>query len=607
MPMSNGADVPDDLDKGVKVGSFGQIDLHVKDQDLTKILQLLSIQSQRNIIVNKGVTGTVTADLYSVDFYQALDALLHANGLGYLEKGNFIYVYTQDDLKRIKEAERKTVMRLYRLNYLTAADANTFASPLLSPAGKIQFSTAATPGFQTSMSDGGANSYAFTDTVVITDYEENQEEIANLIKQLDVRPKQVLIEASVLSAKLEEDNAFGVNLSILADFPFGNYGAGVGQIFGAGGSTPTFGTVGGSGTGVEWSNIIAKDTSFRVGILSENIAAFIEALDKVIDTTILANPKLLVLNRQKASILIGGKDGYISTTQSETTTTQTVEFLEFGNQLSIRPFISEDEMVRMEIQPKISEGEVVTKGTFIVPEETTQELTTNVIVRSGQTVILGGLFKERTTVTRKQVPVVGDIPILGNAFKGTSDGTVREEYIFLITPTVMKDQAIYAAGDRMKDNVELARTGAREGLLPWARTKLTNSHMKNALDAMENGDQDKALHSANMALSLDPTYVEARRLVETINQERVLSPYDSVLEDTIRDLIREKAGDETMDGKTMGAAPVTSDAAVSEAAATDAQVSDTAVSDAAANTDMATDTEPAAQSMTEAQAPLELP
>ncbi len=607
--------VPADLDKGVKVGSFGQIDLHVKDQDLTKILQLLSIQSQRNIIVNKGVSGTVTADLYGVDFYEALNALLKANGLGYIEKGNFIYVYTEDDIKRIKDAERKTVMRLYRLNYLNAADANTFITPLLSSAGKIQMSMAANPGFLPTTSDGGANTYVHTDTIVVSDYAENHETIADLLKQMDVRPKQVLVEATVLGAKLSEANAFGVNLSILADFGFGELGSTIGSVFGA---TPAagFAGAGGSGTGVEWGNIVATENSFRFGILSENVAAFIEALDKVTDTTIIANPKLLVLNRQKANLLIGSKLGYVNTTTTESGTNQSVEFLDVGTTLSLRPFVSDDDMIRLEIQPKVSTGEVRIENNLTIPQEDTQELTTNVMVRSGQTVILGGLFKEQTTVIRKQTPVLGDIPVLGNAFKGSNDDTTRDEYIFLLTPSVVKDQAIYAAGERMKDNVELARVGAREGLLPWSRSRLISSHVKNANDALERGDQDKALYSANMALSLDPTFAEARRIAEGITQQRVFTPYDSVLEDTVREVLHNNTpameptpatpdqGNMTP-APTQGAAPMPTPAPEAAAAATEvAPTTETAAANESVNVEAAGEQ---METMTEAQNPTELP
>ena len=89
-------------DKGkakVSVSEHMTVDLHLKDEDLANVLELLSIQTQKNIVASKGVSGKVTATLYGVTFYQALDAILHVNGFGYVENGNFIFVYTNEELK----------------------------------------------------------------------------------------------------------------------------------------------------------------------------------------------------------------------------------------------------------------------------------------------------------------------------------------------------------------------------------------------------------------------------------------------------------------------------------------------------------------------------
>ncbi len=521
------------LEKAVKVGSFGQIDLHVKDQELSTILQLLSIQSQRNIIVSKGVSGAVTADLYGVDFYQAMDAVLHPNGYGYREKGNFIYVYTADQIKALDEADRKTSNKVVRLQYLTAADAATFVTPLLSSAGSIALSGNVKEGFAPSTSDGGANSSAHSDTLIIKDYPENMDQIMAVLQELDTRPKQVLIEATILEAKLTENNAWGINLTVLADFGVSDFVGGPLSVI----NSLKAGTTQGPGTAITSNNIIANESSVAIGVLSDEVAAFVEALDKVTDTTILANPKLLVLNRQRADLLVGQRIGYVSTTQTESSTTQTVDFLETGTQLTVRPFVSDDGFVRMEIRPQISTGEVRQIANFVVPNEDTQTLTTNVMVRNGQTVVLGGLFKESTTVSRKQVPFFGDIPLLGNVGKGRSDTVNRDEFIFLITPTIVKDEAIYAAGERANDSVELARIGARQELLPWSRSKMTSSHLRDAIKAMEEGKKDKALWSVNMALTMDPTFVEARRLKEQLTGQRTQVAHESVLKDAVNVMI----------------------------------------------------------------------
>jgi len=527
--------------QSVKVGSFGQVDLHVKDLDLASVLQLLSIHSQRNIVASRNVAGTVTADLYNVDFYEALDAILHTNGFGYREKGNFIYVYTKAELDAMAKAEMRAVSRVVRLNYITAAEALSFITPLISPAGSVAASGSTTGSFQPSLTDGGANSRADADVLVIRDYPDNVQQMLDVIKELDVRPKQVLVEATILRARLTEQNAFGVDISIMGDIALDQFTSPLGAVddllkgtLKGNAAVPT--PVGGATTSV--GNTISGPSGAKVGIVTHSIAAFIRALDQVTDTTVLANPKILVLNRQKADLHVGQKLGYLSTTSTDTSTTQTVEFLDVGTKLTLRPFVSDDGNIRMELKPSLSDGETVSVANFVIPNESTQELTTNVMVKNGQTIVLGGLFIEDNFISRKQVPLLGDVPILGWAFKGQDDDIIREEVIFLVTPTIMKEESLYAAGERAKDSASLALLGSREGLLPWSRSKLTASHLREAVQAYDAGDREKALWAANMALGMDPTLVEARRLKEELSGQREYGVNRSLLEDAVNRMIK---------------------------------------------------------------------
>lgn len=531
----------------VKVGSFGQIDLHVKDLDLTKVLQLLSIESKRNIIASRSVAGTVSADLYGVDFYEALDAILQANGYGYVEEGNFIYVYTAEELQRLEEAKRKQVTRVYRLNYMPATEALAFVTPLASPAGSIAVSSEVPGGMEPTLDDNGANSFAHADTLVIRDYPENVEEIIATLQQLDVRPKQVLIESTILQARLSEVNAFGVDFAIFTDLNVTDFTTPLGAVddliagIGEGGSKIDSGGAITANPG----NVAQGQSTIKLGIMGDDVAVFIRALDTVTDTTVLATPKVLVLNRQRAHLLVGEKLGYLSTTATDTSTTQTVEFLEVGTRLTVRPFVSDDGFIRMELKPSVSDGETRLTGGFVIPDETTQELTTNVIVHSGQTVVLGGLFKEDTTVDRRQVPGLGSIPIVGNAFRGQDDDIQRSEVIFLIKPTILKDQALYAAGERAADNIELARLGTRQQLLPWSKTKLSSTHVKKAYDYLREGNQDKALWHTNLALYISPSDVDALRLKEQITGEQFVIPERGILNDAIDAMIQRHMEDAT--------------------------------------------------------------
>jgi type IV pilus assembly protein PilQ len=525
-------------DQAVKVGSFGQVDLHVKELEVSQVLQLLSLQSQRNIIASRNVAGSISADLYSVDFYEALDAILHTNGFGYLEKGNLIFVYTTSELQEIEEAQRKRTYRVIRLNYITAADASTFVTPLLSEAGQISISGDVSNGFQPSISDGGANSFAHSDTMIVHDYAENVDEIVAVIEDLDQRPKQVLVEATILQARLSENNAFGVDLSVLADFAIDQFTDPLGIVDDILGDTTAI-QQGRGAASTTVGNTNTGDSGIKIGLVTHSVSAFIKALESVTDTTVLANPKVLVLNRQKADLLVGEKLGYLSSTATDTSTTQTVEFLEIGTQLTLRPFVSDDGFIRMELKPSISDGNTNrTVGSFVVPETTNQEMTTNVIVRNGQTVVLGGLFKEDTEVTRRQVPLLGDIPILGAMFKGQDDTVSRNEVIFMITPTIVRDETLYAMGERAEESVELARLGARQGLLPWSRTKMMATHIRDAQKSYDSGDREKALWSVNMALTLDPKATEALRIKEVLTGERVYSRVNfSILESAVEGLI----------------------------------------------------------------------
>ncbi len=530
--------------QNVGVGDDGTIDLHVKDLEVSKVLQLLSIQSQRNIVASKNVVGNISADLYGVDFYQALDAVLHANGFGYREQGNFIHVYTQQELDVMKEADRKSVVHVHRLDYINAADASAFVSPMLSGSGSISVSGAVPQSLLPSTTDAGVNSFAHADTLVIRDFEENVNAIVDVIKQLDVRPKQVLVEATILQARLNEANALGVDFAIFTDLQLENFTTPLGAVneLITGGPNVGGGTTGDSGGAIVSSpgNTLTGPSSIKLGFIGSDAAIFVRALQSVTDATVMSNPKILVLNRQRADLHIGEKLGYLSTTTTETSATQTVEFLEVGTRLVVRPFVSSDNFVRLELSPSISDGNTqrVVNGQ-VIPETSDSSLTSNVIVKTGQSVVLGGLFKEDITRSRTQTPGVGDIPILGEAFKGRDDTVTRSEVIFLVKPTIIKDESLAKIGAELEEDVTAQAMQSRTGLLPWSRTKLTQAHLRDARKALDGGDEKKALWSTNAALSLDPTMVEALRMREKLTGQKVYYSSGSTLKNAVNKYIDE--------------------------------------------------------------------
>ncbi len=255
-----------------------------------------------------------------------------------------------------------------------------------------------------------------------------------------------------------------------------------------------------------------------IGIIKDNVALFIRALESITDTTVLANPKILALNKQKGQIIVGRRDGFLTTTVTQTQSIQTVEFLETGTQLVFRPFIGDDGFIRVELHPEDSSGFVNAQG---LPSEQTTEVTTNVIVRDGETILIGGLFREVTTDARSQIPWLGSLPGVGALFRSNNESTGREEVIMLLTVHIVKDHAAYAQASREQyENVERMRVGIRQGLMWHGRDRIAHTHYRKALDALDGGKRGKAVWHLNLALHNNGRFVPAIRLKERILGER---------------------------------------------------------------------------------------
>ncbi len=560
------------------------VELHVKDEELANVLQMLSIQSQRNIVASQSVSATVTANLYGVTFFEALDSILHANGFGYVEKGNFIFVYTLDEIAEISEATRVRIGKVIKLNYLNAIDAAEFVKPLLSDGGQIKSNGRAANFVIPENAPVGGEDYANESALVIYDYEENVAEIEKLIQALDTRPAQILIEATILQTELNEANAFGVDFSVIGDLNFSDFVSlggplkaveglvsGVGSSL-SGGSETKVPIPGARGDGRAIQSNVANingPSTFKGGIVNGDVAVFLRMLDEVTDLSVISRPKLLTLNRQPARVLVGRKVGYLSTTATDTSTTQTVEFLDTGTQLYVRPFVTTEGTIRMELKPQVSEAVIrdvtdATGAAVTIPDEVTNELVANVMVRDGQTIVLGGLFRESTKATRRQVPVVGDLPIIGAAFRGHDDAVERSEIIFMITPSIVNDAILTAQGERGSQFVEGVRTGSREGLLPFSRTRQSEQLLVEAQRLASAGETAKAEHKLQRSIRLNHNQPEAYMLRQQIAPAKSKTwPSGSMLDQIIGNEARDAA-------RAADAARVSTDHTSASATSTDA-------------------------------------
>ncbi len=499
-----------------------------KGMRITDALRFLSAKYQKNIVPSSKVDGLVTiTNLYDVTFEEALDAIL-GYGYKYDTEDNFIKIYTTEEYKKIKEDKDRMITKVFTLYYISAAEAEKLISPVLSKVGAIQASTPAETvvptGESISSGSSGGDSMALNDTVVIRDYPENIAEAEKLLKELDARPKQVLIEATILSATLNENMKLGVDLNLLAGVSLTGTSA-TSDI--ASGDTVSRGSTattpirqiatGTAGAPMETSGFAtAGGSGLRIGITSGDVAAFITALEEITDTTILANPKILAINKQLGQVYIGNKIGYVSqTTQTQTSTTQQVEFLETGTKLSFRPYIGGDGYIRMDIQPKDSSGTLKLNN---IPDESSTELATNIIVKDGQTIVIGGLFRDVVITSRSQIPLLGDLPLVGALFRSTNDRSQRQEVIVLLTPHII-EEAEETNGEARMEDIKRKRVGAKDELQWAGKARLAEDRYAKASSYYIEGNYEAAMKELKVSLELRPAYLEALRLKEKIISE----------------------------------------------------------------------------------------
>jgi type IV pilus assembly protein PilQ len=225
------------------------------------------------------------------------------------------------------------------------------------------------------------------------------------------------------------------------------------------------------------------------------------------------------VNKQLGQVYIGKKIGYRGATSvgvGGTALDGEVKFLDTGTKLSFRPYIGNDGYIRMDIHPKDSDGAI--NITTSVPDETSTELATNILVKDGQTIVIGGLFRNQVTTGRSQVPIVGNLPLVGALFRGTTDTTTRQEVVVMMTPHILNEPNQGQDGQAVAD-AERRQQAAKDGQQTFARNKMEQTWYVRACRFYMDGDMENALLNCNRALQLCPTYLDAIRLKESIMAE----------------------------------------------------------------------------------------
>ncbi len=395
------------------------ISLTVRDAPLSVVLSLIAEQHGLNLVSGADVEGKITVTLNDVALDEALDALLTVNGYSWHRNKNILVVSKIEDKSKTSPQLRGVVLRVFRLNYISAEDIDKVVQSLLSPAGHSV----------TTVVDV-KNNRRTREEVVVEDLPEYVARIEQYIADVDRPPRQVLIEAHILQVALKDDCLHGVNLK---------------EMFDVNGTKVSFETKG-----------LAKpaaNPAFFFGIDSTNFQSLLEALKVSTDSKTLATPQVLCLNGQQAKIQIGQKLGFLVTTTTQTSTLQNVNFLDVGVVLDVTPTITEESLVMMLVKPEVSGGQINAAG---LPQSDTTEVATTVMLADGHGMIIGGLIKEEDIEVQTKVPYLGDLWLVGRLFQRRSVVRTRNEVIIALVPYIVPHPDDKPAG--MDEGLERVQT-----------------------------------------------------------------------------------------------------------------------------------------------------
>ena len=435
-----------------------RLTLNFQDIETRAVLQLLAETSGQNIVVSDTVQGNVTLRLQNVPWDQALDIVLRTKGLDKRQEGNVVYVAPAEELaareKQLLESQKAmTELAPVRTEYLQVnyAKASDLAA-LIRTQGKASL-----------LSERGSISIDDrTNTLLLQDTADRLADIRRLVSTLDIPVKQVLIEARIVIVNDDFSRSLGVRFG--GAF-VGNYGSSDGLMYvgnsgldsADGDRGPIISPNGPGGVGLDGNQIATPPANDRylvnlpIANPAGKLALTLLDSDYVVDLEITAAqsegrgelvsaPRVITANGKEASIEQGVEIPYQESASSGATTTQ---FKKAVLSLKVTPQITPDDRIILDLTvSKDSVGQVVPSATGgFVPSIDTREITTQVLVNDGQTVVLGGILETEKRDTVNKVPYLGDIPGLGVLFRSKQKTDNKDELLIFVTPKILREGA----------------------------------------------------------------------------------------------------------------------------------------------------------------------
>ena len=409
-----------------------RISLNFQNISIRAVLQLLADFTGINMVVSDKVTGDITLRLNDIPWDQALEIILTTQGLDKLRTGNVMLIDTKKNLDSMEEAKLKSQQIIERLEPIRSdliqinyAKANDLAilikdkqNSLLSEKGKVSVDVR-------------------TNTIWIQDTGTKIEEVRDLIKQLDVPVKQVLIEARIVEVTKNFAQDIGIRWGVSRPPTLSGTLAGANQM--QQGITPPNVTPLTDRLNLDLIAAPANlSTPASIGValakINDNILLDLElsALESEGLAELIASPRLITINQQSAVIDSGQEIPYQESTSSGATA---VAFKKAVLSLKVTPQITPDNKILMDLQ--INQDTASSQTFNGVPAILTKEIQTKVLVNNGQTIVLGGIYTQDKTKTLIRIPFLGQLPVVGFLFRNTQVGLNNDELLIFITPKII--------------------------------------------------------------------------------------------------------------------------------------------------------------------------
>nr|WP_225214243.1 MULTISPECIES: type IV pilus secretin PilQ [Comamonas] len=408
-----------------------RLSLNFQNIEVRSLLQVIADFTNFNIVTSDTVGGSLTLRLKDVPWDQALNIIMEAKGLGMKKSGNVLWIAPKDEIDERTKRDYESARNIEQLEPLRTqgfqinyAKAEELKKQIADNSGSSEAST------RFLSARGSAIAEPRTNQLFVTDTPSKLEEIANLLKKLDVPVRQVLIEARIVEAR----DTFGRSLGV--KFGGGYERAGRGSVgsgydsFGTSNSAPFVNLPAGLSTGGSASTLaLSIFNSGLTRFLSLELSAMeAEGVGKVI-----SSPRLLTADQTQAVIEQGTEYPYTQTAPNGATT---VAFKKAVLKLEVMPQITPEGNIILDLDlNKDSRGETTLQGVAI----DTKHIKTQVLVENGGTVVIGGIFEMEETNQVSKVPVLGDIPVMGNLFKSRTRESTKREMLVFITPRMVTD------------------------------------------------------------------------------------------------------------------------------------------------------------------------